>query len=152
MRSWLAVGLVGVSIAGVAHAASDRHPVRGPFLLVGLPSMGSATWRCDPDRQPGLAPHLPGLALGFDASRSSATEQIRLRVGTRTILSRRLQPGESLQLPFLDARVQALDIVQATSIGALSASITVRFLADPVVPYCWPYAPPQVDVHISARH
>ncbi|HEY1479281.1 MAG TPA: hypothetical protein VGF46_04595 [Gaiellales bacterium] len=152
MRRWLAAGLVGLAVAGAAHAAGEQRSVRGPFLLVSLPSMGSATWRCDTNRHPGLAPHLPGLALGFDASGSSATEQIRLRVGRRTIVSRRLQPGQSLQLPFLRARVQALDVLQATSVGAASASITVDFLAHPVVPYCWPYAPPRIDVHVSPRH
>jgi hypothetical protein len=152
MRSWLAVVVLGLALASGARAASAPPHVRGPFLLISLPDMGSATWRCDPTRHPGLAPHLPGLALGFDSSRSSATEQIRLRAGTRTILARRLQPGQSVQLPFLHARVQTLDVVQATSAGTVSAPVTVRFLAGAVVPYCWPYAPPQIDVHVSPRH
>jgi hypothetical protein len=151
MRWWLAVGLVVLATVGGARAATERHQLRGPFLLVSLPSMGSATWRCDPARHPGLAPHLPGLALGFDASRSSATEQIRLRAGKRTILSRRLQPGQSLDLPYLHERVQTLDVVQATSAGTVNASITVNFLAGPTIPYCWAYAPPRIDVHVSAR-
>jgi hypothetical protein len=151
MRRGIAVGLVGLAIVGSAHAASEERSVRGPFLLVSLPSMGSATWRCDTTRHPGLAPHLPGLALGFDDSGSSASEQIRLRVGRRTIVSRRLQPGQSLQLPFLRARVQVIEVIQATSAGTSSASITVNFLAHPVVPYCWPYAPPRIDVHVSPR-
>jgi hypothetical protein len=151
MRSWLAAGLISFTMVAGARAAREQHQVRGPFLVVSLPSMGSATWRCDPKRHPGLAPHLPGLALGFAASRSSATEQIRLRVGTRTMLSRVLQPGQSVDLPYLHERVQTLDIIQATSAGTVTASITVNFIAGPAVSYCWAYAPPRIDVHVSPR-
>jgi hypothetical protein len=151
MRRWLAAGLIGLAVVSEAGAARAPQHARGPFLLVALPSMGSVTWRCDPARHPGLAPGLPALALGFDGSHASATEQIRLRVRGRTILSRRSQPDESLQLPFLHARVQTIDLVQATSAGTLRASVTVRFLEGAVVPYCWPYAPPRIDVHVSPR-
>ena len=109
------------------------------------------TWRCDPAREPGPAPGLPGLALGFRATKVEATERLTLRVGRTTISSRLVQPGDRFRLPYLHARTQRLEIIQSTEPGTLVATVTVDFAPNPVAGYCYGYAPPRVDVHVSPR-
>ena len=121
-------------------------------MLVSLPDLGTVTWRCDPARKPGPAPGLPGLALGFRASAIAATERLTLRVGRTTIVSRLVQPGDRFRLPYLHARVQRLDITQFSEPGTVSATVTVEFAPTPVMGYCYAYAPPMIDVHVSSRH
>lgn len=142
----LAAALVLVVPAGTAQPTS----VRGPFLLVTLPSLGTVTWRCDPARK-GPAADLPGLALGFRSPSNGATERVRLRAGGRTIVSRVVQPGQRLNLPYLRTRVQQLDVTQTTGAGTLRAFITVDFAPHGSTTYCWPYAPPRIDVRLLPR-
>jgi len=144
LAALLAMALIGTASASVART-------RGPFLLVALPDLGTVTWRCDPAREPGPAPGLPGLALGFRATRAEATERLTLRVGRTTIVSRLVQPGDRFRLPYLHARIQSLDITQSIEPGTLEASVTVDFAPSPVVAYCYGYAPPRLAVHVSPR-
>jgi hypothetical protein len=148
-RVVLAAVLAAAAVIGAASASVAR--TRGPFLLVSLPDLGTVTWRCDPARERGPAPGLPGLALGFRATAVEATERLTLRVGGTTVVSRLVQPGDRFRLPYLHARVQRLDITQSIEPGTLSASVTVDFAPTPVVGYCQSYAPPKLDVHVSAR-
>ena len=113
--------------------------------------MGTVTWRCDPNRHPGLAPELPGLALGFHAFSGGQTGYVRLRASGRAILTRMIQPGQSIRLPYLQARVQRLDIAEAGEDGTLSAVVTVDFAAHATSDYCWSYMPPKTDVHLFPR-
>ena len=62
-----------------------------------------------------------------------------------------MQPGDRFRLPYLHARVQRLDIAQSTEPGTLAASVTVDFAPTAVVGYCYAYAPPRIDVHVSPR-
>jgi hypothetical protein len=133
--------------AGAANVASTR----GPFLLISLPSIGQVTWRCDPSRHPGLAPGEPGLALGFHSSPEGQTGQLRLTSGTRTILTEVTQPGQVIGLPYLHDRLQRLDISQSGEDGTLRASVEIDFVPHPVVPYCFAYAPPKVNVQVLPR-
>ena len=121
--------------------------VRGPFLLVTLASLGTVTWRCDPARE-GPAADLPGLALGFRSPSSGATERVRLRAGGRTIVSRVVQPGQRLNLPYLGTRLQQLDVTQEKEAGTLRAFISVDFAPHKATTYCWPYSPPRIDVRL----
>lgn len=144
--------MLSAALAVSASAATaELAEVRGPFLLVALPALGTVTWRCDPARRPGAAPGLPGLALGFRAFRSSATDRLRFRVGGRTILRRVVQPGESVEFPYLRRRVQQLEIVQPTGAGTLRAVVTVSFVSPAVAPYCYSYLPPRIDVRVLPR-
>jgi len=142
----LLIGLVVVG-AGAANVANTR----GPFMLISLPSLGEVTWRCDPSRHPGLAPGLPGLALGFHASADGQTGQLRLTSGARVILTSVTQPGQVILLPYLHDRLQRLDISQSGEDGTLRATVDVDFAPHPVVPYCYAYAPPKVNVQMLPR-
>lgn len=144
LAAFLTATMIGTASASVART-------RGPFLLISLPNLGTVTWRCDPAREPGPAPGLPGLALGFRASAVEATERLTLRVGGTTVVSRVVQPGDRFRLPYLHARVQRLDITQSIEPGTLSATVVVDFVPTPVVGYCAAYAPPKIDVYVSPR-
>jgi hypothetical protein len=150
----LSVTALSVAAALVVFAAQGRasaDTVRGPWMLVSLASLGTVTWRCDPRRNPGLAPELPGLALGFNSARSGQTESISLRAAGRTIVARILPPGQTAQLPYLQTRIQRLDINASGEDGTLHGAITVDFAAHSVSGYCWSYMPPAVTVQLSPR-
>lgn len=127
---------------GAPSSSAASATVRGPFLLVSLPSLGTVDWRCDAARQ-------PGLALGFRAFSAGADLYLRLRAGGRTVLRRQILPGQMIRFPYLQARIQRLDFVQGTKAGTLRASVTVNFL--PGFGYCWPYFPPRMDVRVLPR-
>ena len=151
MRILASISLVAALIVTAPSATARPAAVRGPFLLVSLASLGTVTWRCDPSRRPGLAPGLPGLALGFRTLATGATERVRLHVGGRTILSRIVQPGQSIELPYIRSRVQQLDLLQATEAGTLRAFVTVNFAPHGISTYCYPYLPPRIDVRVLPR-
>ena len=147
-----AIALAGLTLIGSASPSSARtQKVRGPWSLVTLAALGSVTWRCDASRRPGLAPGLPGLALGFHVSPGGQTGTLRLRADARTIIDRVIEPGQIIALPFLQARVQQLDLAESGEDGTLRAVVTVDFEASPTSPYCFSYMPPRVDVHLSPR-
>lgn len=142
MRSLALACLAGALIVTVPISSAAPAKARGPFLLVSLPSLGTVTWRCDPARQ-------SGLALGFSAFSSAADLTLRLHVGRRTILRRHLVPGQATRFPYLQARVQQLDLVQGTKAGTLRAFVIVDFV--PGFNHCWPYYPPRTDVRVLPR-
>jgi hypothetical protein len=149
LRRFVASSLLGVLLVAAPHASARRATVRGPWLLVSLAALGTVTWRCD-TAITGLAPGLPGLALGFRVS-GGQTGTLRLAVAHRTVVSRVIQPGQSIQLPYLHARVQRLEIAQGGENGTLRARVTVDFAANATSGYCWPYMPPKTDVQLFAR-
>jgi hypothetical protein len=120
-------------------------------MLVSLPSLGMVTWRCDPEGKPGLAPQLPGLALGFRASRIMGPANVRLHAGGRTLSRRVVQPGDDAYFPWLRLRVQQLDISQFSGAGTLRAFVKVNFVLPATATYCYSYLPPRVDVRLLPR-
>jgi hypothetical protein len=143
IRLLAALGLA-VSLIVLAPAASGSSTkVRGPFLLVSLPSLGTMTWRCDPARG-------PGYALGFRAFPISAEDLLRLHIGRRTIVTRGILPGHGIRLPYLRSRVQQVNLVQGTEAGTLRAFVTVDFVPHGNV-YCYPYFPPKTTVRVLPR-
>lgn len=144
----LAAFCLAVSLLFAPATGSARPAVRGPWTLVSLAALGTVTWRCDASKRPGLAPGLPGLALGFDVARVGQTGTLRLRANGRTVLKRVIQPGQSIQLPYLHARVQQFEIEEGGEDGTLRATVTVDFAAPAISNYCWPYMPPSVDVQL----
>jgi hypothetical protein len=152
IRPLLAFTLVAALVLSAPSASARSTRVKGPFLLVALPALGTLTWRCDPSRHPGLAPGLPGLALVFRAFEASADDSLRLRAGGRIVLSRRIFPGQSVALPYLQSGVQRVDLAQGTEAGTLRASVTVTFVLPSTATYCNSYLPPRIDVHVLPRH
>jgi hypothetical protein len=147
--------LLGVSLGWLlvlTSSGSAGDAVRGPWPLVSFASLGTLTWRCDPAGRPGLAPGLPALALGFRTSAVGQSGVIRLRVGRRTVVRRDLQPGGSIELPYLQARIQQVEITEGGEDGTLRASVTVTFGARAPSGFCWPYMPPTLDAHLLRRH
>jgi hypothetical protein len=142
-RTVIALSLAVLILA--ADSASARSAkVRGPFLLVTLPALGTVTWRCEDSRQ-------ADFALGFRAFAASADVHVRLHVGRRTIRRRQVLPGRSVRLPFLRSRVQQLDIIQGTGAGTLRAFVRVHFVPNYPSTYCWSYMPPRIDVRVHPR-
>lgn len=151
MRSLAALSLVVALILMTPSASARSTKVRGPFLLISLPAIGTITWRCDRSKQPSPALAFRGVALGFRAFVASATVHLRLHVRTRTIVARVVQPGESVRLPYLRSRVQQLDFIQKTGAGTLRAFVTVNFVWPATSTYCYSYLPPQIDVRVLPR-
>jgi hypothetical protein len=136
---------------GAPRSAGTAATVRGPFLLTALPNLGRVSWRCDPAHRPGLAPELPGLALGYRAFRRSATQRVTLIAGGRTVLARRIDPGEFIHFPYLRRRVQTVVIRQFTGAGSVRATITATFAKRTIGSYCFAYQSPAIDVHMTPR-
>jgi hypothetical protein len=143
MRLVSLVILLLVVIGGpIASARMERE--RGPWLLTSLPSMGSITWRCTA----GARPSARAYALGFRALVSSATDEVRLLVNGRVMLSRTVQPGESVSFPHLAAAVQQVEVTQGTEPRTLKATVDVDFKWAGYS-YCWSYLPPPVTVRVA---
>jgi hypothetical protein len=150
MRTLLAVTLAWLVVLPPAASAREAR-ARGPWLLVALSSLGTVTWRCDATAHPRLAPELPALALGFKAFAAGQSGSVRLVVGSRTIVSRTIQPGQSIRFPYLGERVQRLDVQEGGEDGTLRAAVTVDFAPHATSDYCWPYMPPGVVVRLLPR-
>ena len=136
MRPLLIV-VLAVAIGGAAPAAPLGHSTaRGPFLLVGLPSLGTVSWRCDGRGH---------YALGFRVLAHSATTGLRFRAGTvaKTAIA---QPGEPIRFPYVHAHRQRLTVVQGNEVRTLRASVVVYFA--PHYTYCWSYLVPRINVAI----
>jgi hypothetical protein len=147
----LASVLVALSLAlGATGARAAGLKVRGPWPLVAVGALGSVTWRCDPAQKPGLAHGLPGLALGFHAT-GGQTGTLRLRVPSRTVVNRVVQPAQTVALPFLHERVQTLELTESGEDGTLRAVLTIDFEAGSTSTYCWSYMPPKVDLQLAPR-
>jgi hypothetical protein len=143
MRLVALVILLLVVIGGPI-ASARLESERGPWLLTSLPSMGSITWRCTA----GARPSPRAYALGFRALVSSATDEVQLLVNGRVVLSRTVQPGESVSFPHLAAAVQRVEVTQGTEPRTLKATITVDFKWAGYS-YCWSYLPPPVTVRVA---
>jgi hypothetical protein len=143
MRLVALVILLLVVIGGPI-ASARLESERGPWLLTSLPSMGSITWRCTA----GARPSPRAYALGFRALVSSATDEVQLLVNGRVVLSRTVQPGESVAFPHLAAAVQRVEVTQGTEPRTLKATITVDFKWAGYS-YCWSYLPPPVTVRVA---
>jgi hypothetical protein len=149
-RGAVVVTALALILSASSPSAAD-FKVRGPWTLVTLAALGSVTWRCDASRHPGLAPGLPGLALGFHVTPRGQTGTLRLIAAARTVVNRVIQPGQTIELPFLRTRVQRLEVAEAGEDGTLRAVVTVNFEASPTSPYCFSYMPPGVEVRLSPR-
>jgi hypothetical protein len=146
-----AVLVAAMSLSPVASASAQQTHVAGPWPLVSLASLGTVTWRCDPKARPQVAPGLPALALGFRVARLGQTGHLTLVIGTKTVVSRVIQPGQVIALPYLPAATQRLAISEGGEDGTLRATILVTFRQPSRSNYCWAYMPPDVHVHLSPR-
>jgi hypothetical protein len=136
----LAVGLCALPLAEGRAQGSERG--QGPFLLVALPSLGIATWRCS---------DAPGrYALGFRVFARGASTDIRLVARGRTLRRGMVHPGSAIRLP-VQGLEQVLLVEQLTGAGTLRAVVQVRFDREPVVSHCFPYAPPALSVRVTTR-
>lgn len=133
---WLAATLLaGASLsAGAASAAAEG---RGPFLLVALPSLGTANWSCGGarDRQVGLS---------FRVSSDAATTTIAFLAVAHVARRARLQPGQVIRFPLLAPGQLRLVIVQGTEARTLHAMVIATFNRSQS--YCFPYFPPRLRV------
>lgn len=136
--------IVSLVVIGAPSASARLEKERGPWLLTSLPSMGSITWRCTV----GARPSPRAYALGFRAFAASATDEVQLLVRGRVVLSRTMQPGESISFPHLGAAVERVEITQGTEARTLNASVSVD-LKWAGYSYCWSYLPPPVTVRMT---
>ena len=135
-----ALVLLTALVAGSAPSAPAQRESsreRGPFLLVGLPSLGTVGWRCDG--------HTNRYALSFHAFLDSATDGVAFEAGS---VSKRatIQPGESIRFPYVRSHTQRFTVVQGSEPRTLHARVTVYFA--PGYTYCFSYLVPRVDVRI----
>jgi hypothetical protein len=120
---------------------------RGPWVLTYLPDMGTVTWRCN-SKEAGTRAY----ALGFRSFNGGATEQLNLRIKNRTVLTRTIQPGQSLTLPHLNAEVQELAVTQSTEPGTLRGTVSVNFAPGRTSPsHCFPWFPPAMTLRVYPR-
>ena len=128
--------LLGGAVPG-SPAGPSRE--RGPFLLVGLPSLGTVSWRCDGSGH---------YALGFHAFRRSADDGLRFHAG-RVTRTATVLPGKSIRFPYVNAHSQQLAVWQATEPRTLRATVKVYFA--PGYGYCWDYLVPRVEVSVRPQ-
>jgi hypothetical protein len=144
--------LFGVTLLAVVTcgpAVAFRHAIgaRGPWMLTYLPEMGTVSWRCD-DRRVGIRAY----ALGFQSFSRGATEQLTLRVRNRVAFRRTIQPGQSVNLPHVDAAVQELLVSQTTEPGTLRGIVSVNFGPGRISPsHCFPWLPPAITLRVVPR-
>ena len=68
------------------------------------------------------------------------------------MLRRTVEPGQTVDLPYVSHAVQQLTIVQSTKPGTLRAVVTVDFSPRPVSPsHCWEHLPPALSVRVFPR-
>jgi hypothetical protein len=116
-------------------------------VLTYLPDMGTITWRCN-SKEAGARAY----ALGFRSFNGGATEQLTLRIENGTVLTRTIQPGQSLTLPHLNAEVQELAITQSTEPGTLRGVVSVNFAPGRTSPsHCFPWLPPAMTLRVYPR-
>ena len=131
--------------ACVSAQASPTKDAGGPWTLTALPSIGTVTWRCQPNRS-GVR-----YGLGFNAFTNSATDRLALRANGHTITARLVQPGERISLPYSRLQ-QQLVISQSTEPGTLRAVVDVDFRPRPISPsHCFSYLPPRLTVQLTPR-
>lgn len=142
----LAVLLCLIAVdAGVSAQASPTNDARGPWTLTALPSIGTVTWRCQPNRSGAR------YGLGFNAFMNSATDRLALHANAKTVMTRLVQPGERILLPYSRLQ-QRLVITQSTEPGTLRAVVDVDFRPRPISPsHCFSYLPPGLTVQLTPR-
>jgi hypothetical protein len=146
-RLLLVVTLVVATASGPAMASHRSGSERGPWALTYLPGMGTVTWRCN-----GKEVGARAYALGFRSFSGGATERLTLRTKNRVVLTRTIQPGQSLSLPHLDAAVQELAVTQSTEPGTLRGIVSVNFAPRPISPsHCFPWFPPAMTLRVYPR-
>ena len=138
MRTTL-IAAFALAVAGASPATPAASKGRGPFLLAGLPSLGTVSWRCDTKGR---------YALGFHAFRLSADDGVRFRGGTVTKTAT-VRPGGTVRLPYMRARRQSLDVIQGIEPRTLRATVDVYFL--PHYDFCESYFVPRVDLRIRPK-
>lgn len=139
MRNVRLVVLAAVVLSVFTASASAGPPVRGPYALAALPSVGSVTWSCTAGN--------PGLRMRhrvtFTASPRDATDDVTFRIGTAVLVRHAVQPGRRLDLPWTRAVRMTLEVAQATEARRLLATVTIDFTrAERASGSCWPYFPP----------
>jgi hypothetical protein len=110
--------------------------------------MGTISWGCDLHRQGYRA-----YTLRFDASASTATETLIMRVGVpgRVVLTRVINSG-TVTFPRTDSPFRHVEVSQGTEPGTLRAVVNVDFRGRLVSPsHCWPYLPPALTVRLFPR-
>jgi hypothetical protein len=110
--------------------------------------MGTISWGCDLHRQ-----GYRSYTLRFDATESTATETLTLRVGRpgKVVLSRVIDSGR-VAFPRTDSPFRQVEVSQGTEPGTLRAVVKVDFRGRPVSPsHCWPYLPPALTVRLFPR-
>jgi hypothetical protein len=143
------VAVCAVLATGVLMTACTEEPrpavavARPSFLLVSLPSLGTASWRCG-ERE-------GSYGLAFRVFEAHATTDLRLLSAGRVIRAVTVDPGESYRFPVL-GRTQRLELAQGTGAGTLGATVIVRFDQTPVVSHCYAYSPPKLTVRVTPRH
>jgi hypothetical protein len=144
------VGILCAALASglVTAACTKESPPAGAaprpsFLLVSLPSLGTATWRCG--RRDGT------YGLAFRVFPAHATTNVRLAAANREVERVRLDPGEAHHFPVLGVS-QRLELTQGTGAGTLRATVAVEFDTTPVVSQCFAYSPPRLTVRVTPRH
>ncbi|HEY5294647.1 MAG TPA: hypothetical protein VIJ70_04130, partial [Gaiellaceae bacterium] len=133
------VVLAAVALGVLAASASAGPPVRGPYALATLPSVGSVTWSCTAGN--------PGLRMRhritFAASPRDATDEVTFRIGKAALVRRTVQPGRRLELPWTRAARMTLEVAQQTEARRLVAVVTIDFARpERASGSCWPYFPP----------
>jgi hypothetical protein len=128
-------------------ASHQSASERGPWALTYLPETGTVTWRCN-----GKEVGARAYALGFWSFSGGATERLTFRIKNRVVLTRTIQPGQSLSLPHLDAAVQELAVTQSTEPGTLRGIVSVNFAPRPISPsHCFPWFPPAMTLRVHPR-
>jgi hypothetical protein len=140
-RYLVAVGVVLLAGGGSVDHLRAGGSVRGPFTLTTLPSMGRVVWICGPNGSYGL---------GFRAFRSGATQTVTIRVGSRTLRRRQVQPGGRVAATLREELRQQVTVTQATKPGLLKARVAVDF-RHPRNGFCAPYDPPGFVLVVSPR-
>jgi hypothetical protein len=141
------VVLCALAAVLAAGTAGGRGELRGPWVLVSLPGMGSLSWGCD-SRRHGFRTYV----LRFDAGQATADERVTLVAGGRTLYSRVIRSPARLVFPPAPVARRTLRIEQATEPGVLRVVVAVDFAARPVSPsHCRPWLPPATTVRILPR-
>jgi hypothetical protein len=121
----MVVCAVAASFAGATSATRLRAAATPPKLLISLGGVGTMTWRCDSRAR---------YSVSFRDAVGGATEQavVTRTGGPRT--SRRLDPGQSLTLPFTHDHAQTWQVGFATE--AVRTNATIQVTLGPVSGEC----------------
>jgi hypothetical protein len=132
--------------AVLASTALAGPPVRGPWLLTAIPSVGAVRWSCTA-ASAGLRPR---HRLELDAEPWSATDVVTFAIGGRVVAKRNVQPGDVWRLPWTRALRMTLRIEQGSEARDLKATVEVDFgPAERASGACYSYFPPAVTTTLA---